>query len=266
MLRTVLRPRRWRSLLAVSAVVRESGTFLWREVRRHGVVAQYHLRDSNLVVHLRHDTPDLGGMIEMFVHKIYEPPAHIAALLEVRNRDRPLRVVDLGGNIGLFPLYVMSLFPDAMLTSVEPDPTNAGLLSLTVNANGKQGQWRLLAACAGASAGWAPFRSGRYLESHVTKDDEPGGHAMPKIDILPQLNNADWVKIDIEGGEWELLSDPRFAHLCVPVISLEYHRHLCPSKSPRALVTQALSSAGYSIVPFRERGDGLGEVWAWRAQ
>lgn len=34
-------------------------------------------------------------------------------------------IIDLGGNIGVFAIHARSLFPDALIVSVEPNPTNA---------------------------------------------------------------------------------------------------------------------------------------------
>ena len=261
MARTLLRPRRWRRIVRVSGAVRESPTFLWREVNRRLVTGRYHLRGSDLVVHLRHDTPDLGGLFEVFVQRSHDPPGKILAVLR---HERPLRVADLGGNIGLFALRVLQRFPNAQLTSFEPDPANARVLALTAAANGVQERWRLVGACAGATPSVVPFLTGQYLESQILAQGDSRGQLLPKIDVFPHLDGVDWLKIDIEGGEWELLADPRFTELTVPVLWLEYHRHLCPCESPRALATEALARAGYQIVPFVERAPGIGELWAWR--
>lgn len=264
MARTLLRPRRWRRIVRVAGTVREYPIFLWREVNRRLVMGRYHLRGSDLVVHVRHDTPDLGGLFEVFVQRNHDPPGEILAMLARDAHDHPLRVVDLGGNIGLFALRVLQQFPDARMTSFEPDPANARVLALTAAANGAQEQWQLVTACAGATPSLVRFLAGHYLESQILAHDDSRGQLMPKIDIFPYLTGIDWLKIDIEGGEWELLADPRFAQLEVPVLWLEYHRHLCPGQAPRALAAEALTRAGYHIAPFVERAADLGELWAWR--
>lgn len=264
MVRTLLRPERWRRLARSSGVVDERAAFLWREVNRQLVTARYHLRRSQLVVHVRHDTPDLAGLFEVFVLGNYELPEPIRAFLDRRARVRPLRVADLGGNIGLFGLRVLRDFPDAEITSFEPDPDNARVLAATIDENRLQDRWRVVTACAGARAGEVPFLTGQYLESQIVAADEERARLLPKVDVFPHFDKVDWAKIDIEGGEWELLSDPRFVGLEVPLIWLEYHPSLCPGNSPREIVTDALTEAGYRIEPFEERAPGLAELWAWR--
>lgn len=262
--RTLLRPRRWRRLAQVSRVVREQPTFLWREGNRQLRTGRYHLRSAELIVHVRHNTPDLGGLFEVFVLGNYEPPRPIREALERLARGRPLRVADLGGNIGLFGLRVLRDFPTAEIISFEPDPANAHVLALTVDAAARGDRWQTVTACAGARSGEVPFLTGSYLESQIVAEADPRARLVPKVDVFAHLANVDWAKIDIEGGEWELLSDPRFAQLTTPVLWLEYHPNLCPADSPRRLAIAALTEAGYRIEPFEERAPGLGELWAWR--
>ena len=45
----------------------------------------------------------------------------------------------------------------------------------------------------------------------------------PRVDVFPYLAAADLVKIDIEGSEWEILADARFAGIAARVLVLEYH-------------------------------------------
>ena len=47
--------------------------------------------------------------------------------------------------------------------------------------------------------------------------------------MFPHLHDADLLKIDIEGGEWPLLTDARFGELKVPAIVLEYHAYDSPA-------------------------------------
>jgi len=75
---------------------------------------------------------------------------------------------------------------------------------------------------------------------------------------------ADLVKVDIEGGEWDILLDPRFAQNPPRAIVLEYHPHLCPGDDPRAAAQEALARAGLSMAPIWHRADGYGMLWAWR--
>ena len=92
-----------------------------------------------------------------------------------------------------------------------------------------------------------------------------GDSTVPVVDALERLRDADLVKIDIEGGEWAILGDPRFEDLPARVVVLEYHPYLCPGPDARSAALELLSRAGFEIRPFEHRSDGTGMLWAWRA-
>ena len=83
-------------------------------------------------------------------------------------------------------------------------------------------------------------------------------------DVLPAVSAADIVKMDIEGGEWEILHDPRFAADPPRMIVLEYHPLGCAGADPRAAAERALDAAGLRTAPIWHGADGVGMVWAWR--
>jgi hypothetical protein len=71
------------------------------------------------------------------------------------------------------------------------------------------------------------------------------------------------VKIDIEGAEWELLADPRFAALEPNVLVLEYHQDGCPGTDPAQAAEQALRNAGLAVVHGGSKPQfGAGILWA----
>jgi hypothetical protein len=53
--------------------------------------------------------------------------------------------------------------------------------------------------------------------------------------------------MDIEGGEWDLLADPRFASVSAALLFLEYHPHLCPAPDARAHARRVLEEFGYLV-------------------
>ena len=232
-----------------------AGRFLWREVVvRRPAEREYRLRASGQTVVLRHRTPDLGGLTEVYVLGLY--PLDGAALSGLA-ADRPLRAVDLGANIGLFGLKLLAARPDAQIVAVEADPGNAAVLRRTIEANDAAGAWTVVEAVAATAEGSVNFVSGDYLESRVA----PHGDPRPAVDVLPLLVDADVVKIDIEGGEGELLADPRFAQINAPLLFLEYH-----PPHTREQVLAWLAAAGYEAQPFAERPGGHGDLQARRVR
>lgn len=234
--------------------LRPAVLFLVRQVViRKRVTRQYRLRRTGQVVTLRHRTPDVSGFLEVFVNGNYELPSSVRRCLQ--DCRRPLRAVDLGANIGLFGLSLLSQQPNTILTAVEPDPSNAAILNQTIISNGRSATWTVVRACAGNQDGTVRFRTGGFLQSQIAED----GEFTALRDVFPMLQDADLIKIDIEGAELALLSDPRFERLSARVLWLEFHP---PHSEDEVLAL--VRRAGFRPGPITRRG-GWGEFWATRS-
>ena len=248
------------ALVTRSLCVRQSAAFTAREaLRRHGLFL-YTLRENGLRVALRHRTGDVVTLGEVWRNRDYDPPAEVTAAI-----GSPERVVDLGGNIGLFALHALGLWPDARVVSYEPDPINAAVLRRSLQANELHDRWRLVEAAAGAADGDVRFAAGRDALSHVVEDGEGGATVtVPVADVLDEVAAADLVKIDIEGGEWAIVGDPRFAARPPRAVVLEYHPRGCPDGDPHGAIRAAVEAAGLRHADIWRRDDGHGMLWAWR--
>jgi hypothetical protein len=118
----------------------------------------------------------------------------------------------------------------------------------------------VIRAAAAARDGTVGFTSGGFGVSHT----DPEGEQVRAVDVFPYLASADLAKIDIEGSEWELLADERFAVLPTPVLHLEYHARNAPSADPQRATIEALERAGYEHGPVLTTLEGAGMLWAWR--
>ncbi len=242
--------------------------------------ASYELRGSGLTVELRHGTRDVDIFKEIFgtgyAHNSYDPPPQVEALLDAASEPA---VLDLGGNIGLFGAYVLGRWPRARMTSFEPDPTNLPLIRRTIAANRLEDRWRLEAVAVSNEAGELPFVSGLFAESQLaglerTAERPPdsasleSGHTVtvPVVDLLAQDTRADLMKMDIEGGEWPILGDPRLAQLGARAIVLEWHADGAPDPDAHAAALRLLAAAGYVEVHETEDFGHRGVFWAWRPE
>jgi FkbM family methyltransferase len=242
-----------------SSTVRERIRFVLRELGgRRGLVG-YRLRSSGLTAYLRHGTGDIVTLDEVFYSREYELPPNVERGLA--GLDRPPRVVDLGANIGLFGLSVRERFPGAELIAVEADPDNARVLRLCAATNDIGGRWQVIEGAASNRDGERRFQAGRFALSRLSDGDE--GDLVRSIDVFPQLAQADLVKIDIEGGEWDLFADSRLAEVSAALV-VEYHPYLCPEDDPHGTAERLLAEAGYTTRPAARRDDGHGILWAWR--
>jgi FkbM family methyltransferase len=255
-IRRVLKSPRIEPIVAAglrASPVRRRIRFLGAEVGARGSLRTYRLRSSGAVVHVRHGTPDVAALGEVFYEHQYEPPPAVAALLD--GLGRPPAILDLGANVGYFTVFASVRFPGSRIVAFEPDAANVQVMRRTIEANGLDCE--LVEAAASTRDGEVPFSSGGFTLSRI----ESGGDPVPAVDILLRLREFDLAKVDIEGGEWELLADGRFGEAAPPALVLEFHTHLAP---PDADAKRLLEAAGYSIERRLRFGEGHGLLWALR--
>lgn len=238
-----------------ATTVRESVRFIARELGGWRSASRYRLRESGLFAVIRHGTPDVATLDEVFYQCQYQPPSFVADRLGTAPR-----VVDLGANIGLFGLFVIADHPSARVTAVEPDAANAEVLRRTRDLNGLD--WEVVEAAAATQSGSVPFAAGLFSLSRV--EDRPGLPHVQAVDAFTYLADADLAKIDIEGSEWALLSSPRLSQEGPRALALEYHPHLAPNGDPETIAVRLLEEAGYRTGEIRPTAAGHGIVWAWR--
>jgi FkbM family methyltransferase len=256
------------ALLLRARTVRPASAFVRREgLKRRGLFT-YRLRENGLLVRIRHGSGDVVTLGEVFHDHQYAPTAEVEQAL-----GTPRRVLDLGANIGLFGLFAAGRWPQAQITAFEPDPANACLHERTIEANALRGRWWLTRAAAATAAGHAEFVSGGVALSHLAATGEhhgaaeESGHARIEVelrDVLPLLAETDLLKMDIEGGEWAILGDPRFRDAPPRAVVLEYHPRFCPTDDPAGAAQAALTEAGLRVQAIWSRDDGHGMLWAWR--
>jgi FkbM family methyltransferase len=250
------------ALLPVTALVlrgltvRESTAFVARQLLRQGGVFAYRPRASpGLRVLVRHGPSDPIILGEVFHERDYEPPGEMPPL------DHR-RIVDLGANVGYFGAFAMARWPAASVLAYEPDPVSAAVHARTIELNDLGHRWTLRRVAAAATNGELRFHAWGHALSHAADD---GDVVVPAEDVLPVIAGADLLKIDTEGGEWPILTDPRFAASPPRAVVLEYHPQGAPGPDPRTAVLDHLTRAGLtSTATIFERADGYGMLWAWR--
>ena len=257
------------ALLLRSRTVCQSRAFVARELLGSSGCFRYELRqfpDRHVLV--RHGTGDVVTLGEIFHTHDYSPPSELE---EVFGASGPEQILDLGANVGYAGSYFSTLWPDAGITAYEPDPANAAVHEQLISVDGPLSKWRLVRAVAGNAVGEAAFVAGGIALSRVAAiGDEPAcGERLitvPIADVLPEICSADLVKIDIEGGEWVLLRDPRFAATPPRALVMEYHPEGCGEASASAAARRLLEQAGMTVVDSGPHDHGVGTLWAWGRQ
>jgi FkbM family methyltransferase len=243
-------------------LVRESARFAIREARDAKSTHVYRIRESGLCATIEHGTPDVLTLDEIFYQHVYEPPDAIRTKLGAHGR--PLRAVDLGANIGLWGLWLRGRFPVAQVTALEPDARNAASHRRQISLNHLERSWNLVQAAATCSDGPVAFTVGQATTGHIGEEGEPGTVTVTGIDVFPLIAGIDVLKLDIEGAEWPILSDPRFVKAGVPVVVLEYHPQGAPSSYPEEDMRRILAGAGYTSWRTHAAHQGTGIMWGLR--
>lgn len=161
-------------------------------------------------------------------------------------RPRPL-VLDVGANIGLFAVWVVSVAPGARILSVEADPQTAGVLA--DNAARVAGtDWHTINAAAAATDGdILRLSTDGPPMSHRISDS--GGIEVQGLSLAtliaqrsPNGEPIDLLKIDIEGSEERFLCTEPEALANVRELVVELHPYFCDTDRVRETVARHFSS------------------------
>ena len=253
------RQLRWRAarIKRLALVLRPAPRFLLGVAR--GGTGRYALPSGHTVV-LRHRTRDLDIVSDVLIdpHE-YEPPPVIALDL-----GGPLRILDLGANIGTFGVFALGRWNVDRMRSFEPDPANAAMLNDTIALNHANHCWTAHQAAVSNSSGQMTFIPGHFSLSRRADQGE-SGIDVTMVDLFTLGYDTDLLKMDIEGGEWSILSDPRMAELQARVVVMEWHWRFAPRADAHGAALDLLSRAGYEVhADHVEPRTGTGLVWARR--
>jgi FkbM family methyltransferase len=230
-------------------------------MRGSGNVFTYRLRADGRKIVIRHGTVDVFFIWELLDQRAYAIPAAARDALE--GLARPIRLVDLGANIGLAARFFDGELSIDSVTAYEPVASNLAMLERNRAADPSGPCWRIVKAAAFTrddEVSFTTVASGGRMRTEV--DGQTA--RVPARDVFPDLAAADLLKMDIEGGEWPILQDPRLRGTPLRAIVLEFHPWGCPEPDPEACARRLLEQAGFTVGPAELAGPGVGILWAWR--
>jgi FkbM family methyltransferase len=226
-----------------------------RELATHKQ-GDYALRDGGGRFTVRHHSGDVDIFRKFYAYSYYDLPDEVAEPL--RALGRPVNVLDLGANIGLFEVFTRDRLPIGKVVCFEPDPANGAVLERTRSAN--DADWEIVKACASNKDSRARFNTGRKNFSRIGSS---GDIDVATVDVFPRIAQADLVKMNIEGSEWDILDDPRLAETSARWI-VEYHHIASPDPEIHTLSRALFERAGYTVrLAAKTEDNGL--LWAWKA-
>jgi FkbM family methyltransferase len=135
-------------------------------------------------------------------------------------------ILDCGANVGVSIMYFKKIYPDAEITAFEPDKTIFNILKKNVD-NFQINNVQLINKGLSNKEGIATFYDDGADFGHILDNDEIDLLRTIEIDTIslrPYLNRkVDFLKIDIEGKEGDLIKDCGDLLGKVDRIFIEYH-------------------------------------------
>jgi FkbM family methyltransferase len=168
--------------------------------------------------------------------------------------DDPL-IVDCGANIGLSVIYFKNIYPKSRLLAFEPDESNFEILKLNVQKNSLT-NIDLFQSAVWTSNGEITFESKESEASHVSEGGS--GNKVNSIrlrDVLEAYPKIDFLKMDIEGAEYQVMPDIHDMLPRVKNLFLEYHGKAEETYKLKELLGE-LSAHGFSVY-VRNAADNL---------
>ena len=200
---------------------------------REGLVTLRFARDGqDYIFKLRADEDGDLSVASEFVRSGYEFPD-----------TTPAQIIDGGANIGLFAVMASRRFPEVRVACFEANPDNIPALQRNLAINRANAEAINQALWSGDSE--LVFHGHMAYSGHVAESGaEPeSGNAIKVKAILPEVGADCWLKIDIEGAEYEVLPALFAAGRFPRWISGELHYY----REKGAAVIEALRHHGYNV-------------------
>ena len=193
----------------------------WIALRRYGPRAAFFFLASNLrrragrLRRLRHQLPLKGLQHPIHLREYCDPFFFAQIFLE--QEFAPMRaleissIIDLGGNAGMASVWFLNAFTRAKVITIEANPDNFSSLEANLRPYGdraiiiKGGAWwrrTPLALVRGRDEGVASVREALPGDDSSILMD---GWDVPALMARAGFDHIDLLKIDIEGGEVDLL-------------------------------------------------------------
>lgn len=213
------------------------------------------INQQQVSVFLRKHSSDLQVLESVILQEEYK--------IVTEKRKQCKTIVDAGGNIGLTTVYLHAFYPEATFMIIEPDDKNFSLLKKNLEQN-KISKTKLF-----NNALWVSneklvinnsFRDGKDWSLTVEKasgttaqkgSDFLEGISLQEVCTTAGIETIDLLKIDIEGAERFLFTDPSFLeHVsdAVTLLVIEIHDEF----NIRETINHEMGNAGFAVV---ESGD-----------
>ncbi|MFK8020463.1 MAG: FkbM family methyltransferase [Pseudomonadales bacterium] len=167
-------------------------------------------------------------------------------------------VLDIGANVGFFCIAARNCFSNAVIHGYEPNRQLETQLSHQANIS----KSKVYFEAVGKENGFVNLEFGEDSVHTRTSSEQKG--SIPQVafrDAIERLGGkVDLLKIDCEGGEWEILDDVE-SWQNVDRLTMEYH--LFAGDHSHETLLAALEKIKFKVIALR-KSDDIGMVYAER--
>lgn len=165
-------------------------------------------------------------------------------------------VIDAGANIGVFTLYAYPIA--SKIYSIEPSQTHYDTFIKMLEYNEMMDKVVPIRVALANTEGEAEFyhpinptaRSLSKMVETISKDKEIVNKInMDTLFTQYKIDHVDFLKLDVEGSEFEIIEGATFEKVCPKIDSLVVEWHAWSQYKPEQLYT-ALSDYGYKVFPI----------------
>jgi len=176
-----------------------------------GKESTFHLKGST--IYYKNGAELLHSLKEIFIDEIYKMSF---------DSTSPY-ILDCGANIGLSVLYLTQNHPHATIVAFEPDENNFALLQKNIH---DLNNVTLVKSAVWKENGTIQFANTGTLSSKIVNDTDIQTQSINAIRLRDRLTDpVDFLKLDIEGAEYEVLKDCADKLYLVKNLFIEYHGH-----------------------------------------
>lgn len=159
--------------------------------------------------------------------------------------DEPY-IIDGGANIGLSVLYFKSLYPKSRVLAFEPDEEVFSVLKRNVEENGYS-DIEVVCRALWSSETTLSFMQEGADGGRIAQGRDPEGKTIRTVRLRDYLQRrVDFLKLDIEGAETEVLTDCADLLGNVENLFVEYHSFVTKPQTLHTLM-EILAKAGFRV-------------------
>lgn len=208
---------------------------------------------------------DIGGFL--FMQGIFFKDfknSYIPEILKELYRERiysnfienkkDLVILDIGGNIGLFSQYA---YPFAKTIYIlEPSQTHMEVIEFMLNFNMMNDRVVPIRKALASTTGKTSFYHNDNVTMFSMNEAVSNGtkEEVDTVDLLTLLDEikepkVDFMKLDIEGSEAEVIGSESFQKACQKIDSMVVELHAWNGSNPKQIIT-TLRDYGYKVYPI----------------